>query len=541
VKPGTSDPFAITSPTSLGREGAFSVRLTEVFETLATRFRPAGLFLAILDGQGRVLAHDEAADANIRDRALAVLRSSAGPRLALLARSDRAVTADPGLTPGARAAVFLTPQPNSLAIAAVSFHEAGLNGVPDHLLLPITETARGTLRDLLAARTDGDQLLGVTSQLADTYEELSLLYQVTGAMRLNHSPDDFFRTLCIDLRTVLGAGVVGAALRPGRSRQSSLVVEGALPIDIARLSRFVDETMEQLIDASTPLVCNDLASSSLLSFLSPDVRQLLAVPLWRDQHMLGFIFAIEKERGLFDSVDAKLVASVAMSGAVYMENSLYLEDMRGLMMGLLHSLSSAIDAKDSYTCGHSQRVASLARLIALHSGADADSAERIYISGLLHDLGKIGVPESVLQKTGRLTPEEFEQMKQHPRIGARILEGIQQLQDVIPGVLHHHERFDGKGYPAGLAGTDIPLMGRILCLADSFDAMTTNRTYRAGMPHDAALAEIARCAGAQFDPDLAHLFVNLGLPRIHDSLASAHLRRPPQHASPAPAFITQAA
>ncbi len=109
-------------------------------------------------------------------------------------------------------------------------------------------------------------------------------------------------------------------------------------------------------------------------------------------------------------------------------------------------------------------------------------AERIYMTGLLHDVGKIGVPESVLQKTGRLTPEEFEQMKKHPQIGARILSDIKQISDVIPGVLHHHERYGGQGYPYGLVGEDIPLMGRIICLADCFDAMTSNRTYRKALP-----------------------------------------------------------
>ena len=132
------------------------------------------------------------------------------------------------------------------------------------------------------------------------------------------------------------------------------------------------------------------------------------------------------------------------------------------------------------------------------------------MAGLLHDVGKIGVPESVLQKTGRLTPEEFEQMKKHPQIGARILADVKQVKPLVPGVLYHHERYDGKGYPAGLAGSDIPLMGRIICLADCFDAMTSNRTYRKALPLEVALTEIRRCAGTQFDPALAEAFLRTG-------------------------------
>jgi HD-GYP domain-containing protein (c-di-GMP phosphodiesterase class II) len=188
------------------------------------------------------------------------------------------------------------------------------------------------------------------------------------------------------------------------------------------------------------------------------------------------------------------------------------------MMGLLHSLTSAIDAKDAYTCGHSERVALLGRHLAMEIALPDPEVEEIYMAGLLHDVGKIGVPESVLQKTGRLTPEEFEHMKKHPQIGARILADVKQIKGIIPGVLHHHERFDGKGYPAGLAGNDIPLMGRIICLADCFDAMTSNRTYRKALPLEIALTEIRRCAGTQFDPGLSEAFLRTGAEGFRDLL-----------------------
>jgi putative nucleotidyltransferase with HDIG domain len=176
-------------------------------------------------------------------------------------------------------------------------------------------------------------------------------------------------------------------------------------------------------------------------------------------------------------------------------------------MGLLHSLTSAVDAKDTYTCGHSQRVALLSRHLARSAGLSDADVENTYVAALLHDVGKIGVPESVLQKAGKLTDEEFEQMKRHPRTGARILEDVRQLRHVLPGVLHHHERFDGRGYPEGLSDESIPLMGRIICLADSFDAMTSDRTYRKGMPVEIALAEIKKCSGTHFDPKLAAAFL----------------------------------
>jgi putative nucleotidyltransferase with HDIG domain len=236
-------------------------------------------------------------------------------------------------------------------------------------------------------------------------------------------------------------------------------------------------------------------------------RQLLAVPLMRQEQVLGVMFALDKECGDFDSVDSKLLNSIANESAIYLENAMLFDDVHGLMMGLLHSLTSAVDAKDAYTCGHSERVALISRHLAQEIKLPDSEVEQIYMAGLLHDVGKIGVPESVLQKTGRLTPEEFEQMKKHPQIGARILADVKQVKMLIPGVLHHHERYDGKGYPAGLAGEQIPLMGRIICLADCFDAMTSNRTYRKALPLEVAMSEIRRCSGTQFDPFLAEAFM----------------------------------
>jgi HD-GYP domain-containing protein (c-di-GMP phosphodiesterase class II) len=125
-----------------------------------------------------------------------------------------------------------------------------------------------------------------------------------------------------------------------------------------------------------------------------------------------------------------------------------------------------------------------------------------------------------LQKTGRLTPEEFDQMKKHPEVGARILRDVKQIEDIIPGVLYHHERYDGKGYPHGLAGKDIPLMGRIICLADCFDAMTSNRTYRKALPLEVALMEIRRCSGTQFDPKLAEAFLQVGADQFRELLTN---------------------
>jgi HD-GYP domain-containing protein (c-di-GMP phosphodiesterase class II) len=288
------------------------------------------------------------------------------------------------------------------------------------------------------------------------------------------------------------------------------VLYGELSLPPGHVARLAEQLQGVLAEKKNCLLINNLAADKNFNWLGDYAHQLLAVPLQRRDQILGCLFALDKANGSeFDSVDSKLVTSISNESAIYLENAILFGDVHGLMMGLLHSLTSAVDAKDAYTCGHSERVALLSRHLAGLAQRPDNEIERIYMAGLLHDVGKIGVPESVLQKTGKLTPEEFDQMKKHPEIGARILSDVKQLEDIIPGVLYHHERYDGKGYPTGLAGKNIPLMGRIICLADSFDAMTSSRTYRKALPLEVALTEIRRCSGTQFDPELAESFLQI--------------------------------
>jgi putative nucleotidyltransferase with HDIG domain len=173
------------------------------------------------------------------------------------------------------------------------------------------------------------------------------------------------------------------------------------------------------------------------------------------------------------------------------------------------SLASAVDAKDAYTHGHSQRVAKYSSTLGRALGFDDREIERLELSAILHDVGKIGVPEAILNKPDRLTAAEMAVMRTHPEKGAEILSTIRAMRDIVPGVLHHHERFDGCGYPSGLKGENIPLQARIILISDTFDAMTSTRPYRKALPVQAAIDEIRKCSGTQFDPRLAEVFVDL--------------------------------
>jgi putative nucleotidyltransferase with HDIG domain len=200
------------------------------------------------------------------------------------------------------------------------------------------------------------------------------------------------------------------------------------------------------------------------------------------------------------------IEKIAAQLAVALENSHLYEGMRTLFFSTVSSLANAIDAKSPWTKGHSERVMRIASRIGRELGLSEPEVEKVRLAGLLHDIGKIGIIEKLLEKPETLDEEEFPPMRLHPEIGVGILKPIEQLEDVRPGVLHHHEHFDGSGYPAGLAGEEIPLLARIVAVADSFDAMLSNRPYKKGLALEDAVKELHRCAGSQFDPRVVAAF-----------------------------------
>jgi HD-GYP domain-containing protein (c-di-GMP phosphodiesterase class II) len=176
---------------------------------------------------------------------------------------------------------------------------------------------------------------------------------------------------------------------------------------------------------------------------------------------------------------------------------------------MLVELSAAVESRDPSTRGHAARVTALADAVARRLGWSDERIAILRIGGTLHDVGKVVVPLAVLRKRGPLTDDELAQIRVHPSAGARVVAAIEAARDALPCVLHHHERWDGRGYPHGLRGEEIPLEARLLAIADAFDAMTTNRPYRRAIASTQALAELERCAGSQFDPDLTRLFVEV--------------------------------
>jgi putative nucleotidyltransferase with HDIG domain len=236
------------------------------------------------------------------------------------------------------------------------------------------------------------------------------------------------------------------------------------------------------------------------------IRSVLAIPLVVRNEVKGVLLLGDTEAGKFARGETFTIEKIASQMAVALENARLYEDMRSLFINTVASLANAIDAKSPWTKGHSERVMHISARIAKEMGLSELEVERVRLGGLLHDIGKIGVIEAVLEKPAVLSDDEFPPLRAHPEKGVAILSPIAQLNDVLPAILHHHERYDGTGYPKGLKGEEIPLSARIVAVADSFDAMVSERPYKKGYTIGEAITELGNGAGSQFDPKVVECF-----------------------------------
>ncbi|MBI3585202.1 MAG: GAF domain-containing protein [Nitrospinae bacterium] len=277
---------------------------------------------------------------------------------------------------------------------------------------------------------------------------------------------------------------------------------------------FQDTSLSEVVDTMMPQYVNNLSEVSEIlplerSLLEAGFLSHLRVPLMVRGEVIGVLCIGAKTHSAFTTENLSVLENLASQMSIALENSRLIIDLEDLFVGTVKSLSSAIDAKSKWTAGHSERVTKYAIDIGKGIGLLEKGIKDIELGGLLHDIGKLGTYEAILDKAGRLTDEEFNLIKQHPVKGAEILSPIKQIRHVIPIVRHHHERYDGKGYPDGLKGEEIPLMARIMCIADSVDAMGADRPYRKGLPMDVIVGELKKCSGSQFDPAIVDIFLKI--------------------------------
>jgi putative nucleotidyltransferase with HDIG domain len=268
-----------------------------------------------------------------------------------------------------------------------------------------------------------------------------------------------------------------------------------------------------VIDNHQPLLIQNMDDDrefSRISRLGFTRESVICAPLTAKDEVIGTITMANKlDATPFNPDDLELLSTIAAQASVAIKNARLYEEQQTTYLSTVQALVSAIEASDAYTRGHSERVTRYSLALARQIGLSADSVAKLEQAAILHDIGKIGVDVALLHKEGKLSPEDVEILHQHPSIGVRILEPIPFLNNVLRIIEQHHERFDGKGYPHGINGKDQLIESRILAVADTYDAITSDRPYRKALPHEIALKEISDHSGTQFDPVVAEAFFQL--------------------------------
>ena len=375
-----------------------------------------------------------------------------------------------------------------------------------------------------------EQLECFMKQVTTDLEEISWLRGL--AETIGSAPvDQSLKGVCEDvlprLRELLRAKAV-LFIRDEKDRSTNVcyrrpIAYAGSPDDLYDLQDMAITLIDRFASSATdgPVIQNvefDSERDSITRSLPENVASMVLVRAATAARHCGWLIAInrmESEGELYETrfsemefgtYEATLMETAAVILATHAGNRDLLRQQEQTLVGVVRAMVNSLDARDRYTCGHSDRVARVSRQIARTMNLSERECREIYLSGLLHDIGKIGVSDSVLLKNGPLDEDERRQIEQHTAIGYAILEPVEQLRQVLPGVLHHHERFDGKGYPHRLQGKDIPLVGRILAVADAYDAMTTSRPYRVAMPIIRAEKILKEGAGTHWDTDVIEAF-----------------------------------
>lgn len=364
-------------------------------------------------------------------------------------------------------------------------------------LQPLAELLSTLAQNLLKQTSEIESL---SSEVASCYEELSLLFDLGESVHRAIGLKERCQLLLQATAAVVGARKAYLALAGDKS--ASPKQKNGLEV-IASLGY------------ETPLKVERIQREARLSLTKgkPEIRgrSRLLVPLQVEERTIGALGLGEKQNGkAFNSIDLKLLTTVASQVAVLVENARLYADLEALFLGVVQSLVSAIEARDPSTKGHSDRVKTYALQIGLELGLPEADRRRLELASLLHDIGKIGYSDAIFTNpTSTLSKEHWQVVERHSQVSEMILSPLAGFADIVPSIRWHHERYDGKGYPDGLKGEEIPLLARIVSVVDSYDAMTSERSYRKTFSEQETLNELVRNSGGQFDPGIVDVFVRL--------------------------------
>ncbi len=266
-----------------------------------------------------------------------------------------------------------------------------------------------------------------------------------------------------------------------------------------------------IVDRGMVITLGEILSSGdieRLSVAAPELLDMIFAPLEVKGESFGLL-GVSDSHKKFSDTELEIFCALGSQAAVAMENASLYKRLKDAFLHTSEALAEAVNSRDPYTGGHVRRVENYSLLMGEALGLDEKDSEDLRLAAILHDIGKIGIDDAILRKAEPLSPEEEAMMQRHPEIGGRIMSFVTEMRDIIPGVRHHHENYDGSGYPDGLKGEDIPLHARIIAIADAFDALTTDRPYRKAVTMEEALGVLRRYRGSRFDPGLVDIFCRL--------------------------------
>ena len=368
--------------------------------------------------------------------------------------------------------------------------------------------------------------------LARKVQELNSLVEVDRIILSTLDRDEMLFNVSVQIRQLVPSDVGGVALADPDTGDYRYIGGWGMEIKNRDIMLTADWLGSPALSYGKPLLRTNIEDEVIMSpfdklLFESGVRSDLYAPIVRKGKTVGIFFLGSFRVGGFRQQDVDTALGFASRMGIALEHSRLIYDLDEMSVNIIHALATAIDAKSSWTKGHSERVSDYAMRIAEKMNIPKNHVERLRLAGLLHDVGKIGTYDILLDKTEKLTEDEWRLIKLHPVRGCEILEPIKEFKDIIPAVRHHHERWDGRGYPEGLKGEEIPLMARIICLADSFDTMTADRPYRPSIGFDNAIQEIRFCTGTQFAPDVSAAFLQLAAEQGMEITDASHMLRQP--------------